>query len=80
MISYQHGNPEVINNYDLFGKANKVIEVRSDKDGYVDKIKTLQVGNVAMLLGAGRATKDEKIDPVVGLEIKVKVGSKVSKK
>lgn len=79
MISYQHGNPEVINNYDLFGKANKVIEVRSDKDGYVDKIKTLQVGNVAMLLGAGRATKDEKIDPVVGLEIKVKVGSKVSK-
>ena len=27
MIKYQHGNPEVINNYDLFGSAKEEIKV-----------------------------------------------------
>lgn len=79
MIVYQNGNPSVIDDYSLFGHANKMIEIRSERQGYIEKIKTLDVGNAAMLLGAGRQTKDDKIDPVVGIKIKVKVGSKVSK-
>lgn len=79
MIVYQNGNPSVIDDYNLFGHANKVIEIRSESKGYIEKIKTLDVGNAAMLLGAGRQTKDDKIDPVVGIKIKVKVGSKVNK-
>lgn len=79
MIVYQNGNPSVIDDYSLFGYANKVIEIRSESKGYIEKIKTLDVGNAAMLLGAGRQTKDDKIDPVVGIKIKVKVGSKVNK-
>lgn len=79
MIVYQNGNPSVIDDYNLFGYANKVIEIRSERQGYIEKIKTLDVGNAAMLLGAGRQTKDDKIDPVVGIKIKVKVGSKVNK-
>lgn len=79
MIVYQNGNPSVIDDYSLFGHANKMIEIRSESKGYIEKIKTLDVGNAAMLLGAGRQTKDDKIDPVVGIKIKVKVGSKVNK-
>lgn len=79
MIVYQNGNSSVIDDYNLFGYANKVIEIRSERQGYIEKIKTLDVGNAAMLLGAGRQTKDDKIDPVVGIKIKVKVGSKVNK-
>lgn len=79
MIVYQNGNPSVIDDYNLFGYANNVIEIRSEKQGYIEKIKTLDVGNAAMLLGAGRQTKDDKIDPVVGIKIKVKVGCKVNK-
>lgn len=78
MIIYQHGNPDVINDYSLFGKAKNDILVRATKTGYIEKIKTLDVGVSAMLLGAGRAKKEDKIDPTVGVSVKVKVGNFVN--
>ncbi len=77
MIIYQHGDPKVIDDYSLFKKCQKVVEVKALKDGYIKRIHTLNVGNVAMILGAGRQTKDETIDHSVGIKIKVKVGDKV---
>lgn len=78
MIIYQHGNPDVINDYSLFGKAKTDILVKATKTGYIEKIKTLDVGVSAMLLGAGRAKKEDKIDPTVGVSVKVKVGNFVN--
>lgn len=78
MIIYQHGNPDVINDYSLFGKAKTDILVKATKTGYIEKIKTLDVGVSAMLLGAGRAKKEDKIDPTVGVSVKVKVGNYVN--
>ncbi len=78
MIIYQHGNPDVINDYSLFGKAKNDILVKATKTGYIEKIKTLDVGVSAMLLGAGRAKKEDKIDPTVGVSVKVKVGNFVN--
>lgn len=77
MIVYQHGDPNVIDDYSLFGKAQNEIIIKADKDGYISHIKTLEVGNAGMLLGAGRVTKEDIIDHNVGLIIKAKVGSKV---
>ena len=37
MIIYQNGDPEVIDDYNLFGKAKQVIEVKSEKTGYVKR-------------------------------------------
>ncbi|HHZ12146.1 MAG TPA: pyrimidine-nucleoside phosphorylase, partial [Acholeplasmataceae bacterium] len=55
----------------------KVIEIRSPKKGYVKKVKALAIGNAAMLLGAGRATKDDVIDLSVGVEVLAKVGDRL---
>lgn len=79
MIVYQKGNPNVIDDYSLFGNSKKVIEIRSEREGYISKIKTLEVGNAAMLLGAGRQTKEDEIDSTVGVLIKGKVGYQVKK-
>ena len=77
MIVYQKGNPDVVNDYSLFGKAKETVAVTSKTGGYVKSIKTTQIGNAAMILGAGRESMVDKIDPVVGIKVYKKVGDKV---
>ena len=75
----QGGNPDCIDNPDLLPKADQVIELKAEKSGYIIKIKADDVGISAMLLGAGRETKESKIDLAVGIVLKKKVGDKVEK-
>lgn len=81
MIIWQGGNPEVIDNYALFKQADEEInlEYLEDNDAYISEIDALKIGEAAMLLGAGRATKDDKIDEAVGVKVLKKIGDKVSK-
>ncbi len=81
MITYQHGDSEVINNYSLMGHANNEIELLylEEDDCYVDHIDALMIGEAAMNLGAGRAKLTDKIDHAVGIILNKKVGDKVSK-
>ena len=78
MIVYQNGNPNVVDDYLLFKKANDIVPVVAKKDGYVKSIKTTQIGNAAMLLGAGRESMNDVIDPSVGIKVYKKVGDKVA--
>lgn len=77
MITYQHGNPQVIDDYSLFPQSQNIIKVRSLKDGYVSEINALKVGEAAMILGAGRQTINDTIDLGVGIQVIAKVGKKV---
>ena len=79
MIIYQGGNPDVINDYSLFKTANNIVEVKSIKTGYIEKIKTENCGIAAMLLGAGRQTKEDIIDSSVGIKFIKKIGDFVNK-
>lgn len=79
LIKYQGGNSSVVDDYSLFPKCSKIIEIKAPKSGYVSKIKTEQIGVAAMLLGAGRMTKDDSVDLAVGLKILKHVGDYVSK-
>ena len=79
MIIYQHGNPGVIDDYSLFPQAKEVVDIKAVQSGYVNKIYTEQIGIAAMMLGAGRLTKEDNIDLAVGLEILSHVGDKVEK-
>lgn len=79
MIIYQGGNPDVINDYSLFKTANNIVEVKSIKTGYIGKIKTENCGIAAMLLGAGRQTKEDIIDSSVGIKFIKKIGDFVNK-
>ena len=80
MIEYQHGNKDVLNNYQLLGSAKEIIELKytGSSDVYVEKIEALMIGEAAMLLGAGRETKEQEIDPTVGIVLNKKIGDKVS--
>lgn len=77
-ITCSGGNGELVNNYNLLPKAKHILEVKAEKQGYVTKIKTEEIGKAAMVIGAGRATKDSIIDHAVGLKVVKKVSDKVN--
>ncbi|MDY0064624.1 MAG: pyrimidine-nucleoside phosphorylase [Bacilli bacterium] len=79
MIAYQKGNPNVIVDYSLFGTAPYQYNVLANEEGYIKKIATEDIGIAAMLLGAGREKKEDKIDHRVGIKINKKVGDFVEK-
>ncbi|SDC02013.1 MULTISPECIES: pyrimidine-nucleoside phosphorylase [unclassified Candidatus Frackibacter] len=79
MITAQGGNPEVVDNYNLLPTAKQKIELKAEADGYIEEIAAEDVGIAAMLLGAGRKSKEDNIDMAVGVELAVKVGEEVSK-
>ena len=78
-IEESGGNKELVNNYDLLPKAKSVMEIFSEKEGCIKKIKTEEIGKAAMIIGAGRAKKEDEIDHAVGINIFKKVGEKIAK-
>jgi len=59
--------------------AKGTMEVLSSKDGYISYIDAEQVGISSMILGAGRAKKEDAIDYAVGIEVFKKLGDRVLK-
>ena len=78
-IDLSGGDGQVVNNYKLLPEPKSIIEVYSTKDGFVEKIKAEEIGKAAMVIGAGRATKEDEIDHAVGILLKKKVGDLVKK-
>ena len=49
--------------------SDKVILIKSNQDGIISHINALKVGELSVKLGAGRITKDSKIDYSVGIKL-----------
>ena len=79
MVKAQYGNAALIDNTELLPKANNVIDILADNEGYVHGINAEKVGKAALVIGAGRETKESPIDYSVGIILVKKVGNKVSK-
>jgi pyrimidine-nucleoside phosphorylase len=73
-LASQGGDASVVDNPDSLPKAKYKIEVPAQASGTVNKITANDIGTAAMLLGAGRATKESEIDLAVGLMLNKKVG------
>lgn len=72
-VRRQGGNDEEIE------VAKNIKEILSEEDGYISKIDALKIGNIARELGAGRLTKEDIINPKVGIILNKKVGDKIEK-
>ena len=59
------------------GTAPCLIEVKANQDGYLQKMNALNIGQAAMLLGAGREKIGDKIDFTVGIKLLHKPGDHV---
>ncbi|BCG60021.1 pyrimidine-nucleoside phosphorylase [Paenibacillus sp. URB8-2] len=58
--------------------ARRQLEVKAPADGHIEAIQAEEIGIAAMLLGAGRETKESVIDLAVGIVLSKKVGDAVS--
>ncbi len=79
MIKNQQGDVNVIENPDLLPKAKSIIEVKSESDGYITEIDAQSIGKCALILGAGRTTKESAIDYSAGIVMKKRIGEYVNK-
>jgi thymidine phosphorylase len=78
VIEAQGGEPRVCDDRSLLPAARETLVVRSERDGRVTRLGAKGVGGAAMLLGAGRETLDDAVDPAVGFVFHKKVGDPVA--
>ena len=78
-VQAQGGNPDLIDHPERLPQAAKEIPVLAEADGVVHYIHAEEIGVSAMLLGAGRETKESIIDLAVGIKLHKKVNDQVNK-
>ncbi|MGN4446107.1 pyrimidine-nucleoside phosphorylase [Bacillus cereus group sp. MYBK79-1] len=76
-LSNQGGDSSIVDNPEKMPQAKYVIDVPAKTSGVISNIVADEIGIAAMLLGAGRATKEDEIDLAVGLMLRKKVGDAV---
>ena len=77
VIAAQGGNPKVLDQFELLPNATGAQEITTQRAGYVSAIDAELIGQASSLIGAGRNTKEDTIDPAVGVILEVKVGQKI---
>ncbi|MDR6549399.1 pyrimidine-nucleoside phosphorylase [Paenibacillus qinlingensis] len=76
-IASQGGDARVVDQPELLPTAAYHMEVKAQQAGFINEIQAENIGIAAMLLGAGRAKKEDLIDYGVGLTLNKKIGDAV---
>lgn len=77
MIEAQGGDGRVIDDPTIMPQAKYHIPVLAESDGVIASMRADEMGVASMMLGGGRATKDDTLDYAVGLTLDRKVGDTV---
>ncbi len=79
MIELQGGDASylTVENMEMLVDVRQKIDLPALSSGYVTDMNAEKIGTAAQMLGAGRAKKEDTIDPAVGLVMKVRCGYKV---
>lgn len=77
MVQAQGGDAGYIRAPHTLPRAKYERQVLCETEGYLCAMNTEKIGISAVLLGAGRETKESVIDPAAGLRIEKKTGEKV---
>lgn len=79
-VAAQGGDVRCIDDPTRLAQSKFITPLRSMKKGNITAIQAMQLGISAMKLGAGRATKEDTINPAVGLIVYKKIGDSVESK
>ncbi|GAA0708270.1 pyrimidine-nucleoside phosphorylase [Paraclostridium ghonii] len=77
-IENQGGNSKIVDDYSLLPQAKEIMEIKALKTGYISRIEAEEVGVCAMMLGAGRETKEDELDLSAGIVLTKKVSDFVN--
>lgn len=76
-LTNQGGDASIVDDLSKLPQAKYKIELPAKQSGFVSRMIADEIGIASMILGAGRATKEDVIDLAVGLVLHKKVGDKV---
>ena len=79
MIARQGGDPRVCDDTGLLPAAPVIREVPCPRDGYLSGVDCTRLGYIAQRMGAGRARKEDAIDPAVGFVMNRRIGDRCRK-
>ncbi len=78
-VEAQGGNKDQVYDPSLLKVSDKTTFLKADESGFIDRITCDKVGVSCMMLGGGRASKEDTIDLSVGIELLKKKGDEVAK-
>ncbi|MBR5473479.1 MAG: thymidine phosphorylase [Clostridia bacterium] len=76
-IASQGGDTACIDDTSLFKSADYSMQIKATNSGFISSMNCEKIGTAAAVLGAGRITKDDKIDLAAGIILKQKTGDYV---
>ncbi len=78
VVAAQGGDPDVVDDPSLLPVAAETTVLEAPRSGWVTRCDARAIGRAAVRLGAGRATKEDSVDPAVGFEVAAKLGDEVA--
>ncbi|KAB2840346.1 MAG: thymidine phosphorylase [Melioribacteraceae bacterium] len=79
IVKLQNGDINLLKHPEKYPKPKYTEKIYAEKNGYLETIDNYEVGMAALELGAGRLTKEDKIDPKAGMIFHPKIGDKLNK-
>lgn len=79
IVKAQNGNTDFILHPEKYPKSKFREIIKSNSAGYLSEVNTYEIGMAAIDLGAGRKTKDDKIDPKAGIVFNYQIGDTINK-
>ncbi|MCB0753377.1 MAG: thymidine phosphorylase, partial [Ignavibacteriae bacterium] len=79
MVKLQKGDTKYLKNPNQYPAAKYKETIVADKNGYLKSVNNYQIGMASLELGAGRLTKNDRIDPSAGIIFNPKIGNKIKK-
>ena len=71
-VKYQNGDITKL------PKSSNIYEVKSEKEGYLTNLHSLEIAKLSSNLGSGRKTKEDKIDYSAGIIINKNINDKIN--
>jgi pyrimidine-nucleoside phosphorylase len=79
IVKAQGGEADFIFNPEKYPKSKFMEVIKSNSTGFLSEVNTYELGMAAIDLGAGRKTKEDKIDPKAGIIFNYKIGNTINK-
>lgn len=77
MVVAQHGDGNQVDHPELLPQAKEIVSIIAKQAGYIHELKALQLGTLAMQIGAGRQVKEDQVNLAVGIVLNKKDGDKI---
>ena len=78
-VAAQGGDTSVLTDTSRLPQARYTEALIADRDGYISATDAAEIGLSAVMIGAGRAVKEDRIDPSAGIIFEKNVGDRVKR-